>query len=68
MTFKYLINEMMLQGWRAYYIPNISSLNNEAKLQGLAVRNLIEIQIYEGKDILFVKTIHPPIEKEKTDD
>lgn len=66
MTFKQLTNDLMLQGWRAYYIDDIGRFTKEHHLQVLAIRNLIEIQVYEGKKVVFVKTIHPPIEKEKS--
>jgi len=57
MTFKELTRDLQHQGWRAYYIPNVSSLTVGHKLNTLAIRNLIEIQIYEGKNIVFVKSI-----------
>lgn len=65
MTFKQLTNDLMLQGWRAYYIPDVASFVRGHQLNTLAIRNLIEVMVYEGKDIVFVKTTHPPIEKEK---
>jgi hypothetical protein len=60
MTFRQLTNDLMLQGWRAYYVEDVESLTRGHKLNTLAIRNLIEIQVYEGKNILFVKTVHPP--------
>ncbi len=65
MTFKELTNDLMLQGWRAYKIPDVASFVRGHNLNTMALRNLIEIQVYEGKNIVFVKTIHIPIEKNK---
>lgn len=62
MTFNQLTNELQLQGWRAYYIPDVDSLIKGHRLNTLAIRNLLDIQVYEGKNIVFVKTIHPKIE------
>lgn len=67
MTFKQLTVQLQEQGWRAYYIPDASFLVRGHQLEKLANRNLLEIQIYEGKDIIFVKTIQPPPEPKQTD-
>lgn len=64
MTFNQLTNDLMLQGWRAYYIPDVASFVRGHQLNTMALRNLIEVMVYEGKNIVFVKTVHPPIEKE----
>ena len=59
MTFKQLANELMQQGWRAYHIDDISNLTRGDNLHIFAIRNLIEIQVYEGKKIVFVKNCKP---------
>ncbi len=53
----------MLQGWRAYHMPDVASFVRGHQLNSMAIRNLLEIQVYEGKDIVFVKTYHPPYEE-----
>lgn len=65
MTFKQLTNELLLQGWRAYYIPDASLFTQHYRLRRLEVMHLLELQIYEGHNIVFVRTIHPPIEQKK---
>lgn len=62
MTFKQLTNDLMLQGWRAYIIEDVPAFTRGHKLNTLAIRSLIEVQVYEGKSIVFVKTIHPPLD------
>ena len=47
----------MEQGWRCYYIPDTSILTRGNKLQTLAIRNLIQVQVYEDKPFVFVKDI-----------
>lgn len=70
MTFKELTNDLMLQGWRVYYIPDVASFVKGYQLNTMAIRNLLEIQIYEGKNLVFVKTYYPPYEdrQNKSDD
>jgi len=59
----------MLQGWRAYYVEDVAAFTRGHKLNTLAIRSLLEVQVYEGKNIVFVRTIHPPLEEksEKTE-
>lgn len=56
MTFKELVNELMDQGWRCYYFPSIGS---NMFSHTFAIRNNIEIRLYEGKSLIFVKDIKP---------
>ena len=55
MTFKQLAIELMNQGWRCYHISDIPSLTQGSNLKSLAIRSLIEVQVYEGKSLVFVK-------------
>lgn len=64
MTFKQLTRQLQQEGWRAYNIPSASSLVTGHRLQKLANRNLIDVLVYEGQDVVFVKTIHIPIDKQ----
>jgi hypothetical protein len=65
MTFKQLANELMDQGWRCYHI-DVAKLTLGSNLQALAIRSLIEVRVYEGKSLVFVKDILPAKEpKEK---
>lgn len=59
MTFKELTNELLHQGWRAYHIDDISALTRGNNLNVLAIRKLIQVQVYEGKKIVFVKNCKP---------
>jgi len=65
MTFTQLTNELLLQGWRAYYVEDITSFTSGHYLNNLAIRNLIEVQVYEGKNIIFVRDTFPPLEVDK---
>lgn len=65
MTFKELANDLMLQGWRVYKVNGCSSEQFVSKFHPVAVRKLLEFQVYEGRNLIFVKTVHPPI-REKT--
>ena len=66
MTFKELTNELLLQGWRAYFIGDKSFLTKDSTLNYLSKRYRLIIQAYEGKKIIFIKTLlTPPIKKEK---
>ena len=62
MTFKQLTKQLQQDGWRAYYIPLASSLVLGHKLNKLANSNLIEVQVYEGQNVVFVRTIQIPID------
>lgn len=53
----------MQQGWRCYKIEDTSRLTQGNNLQSLAIRNLIEVQVYEGKSLVFVKTVFPSKDK-----
>ena len=60
MTFKELAMELMDQGWRCYYLPDISSaIRNPVYLHAICRRNQIEVQVYEGKSLVFVKDSKP---------
>lgn len=60
MTFKELALNLMEQGWRCYHIKDVPSLSRGNKLQVLAIRHLLEVVVYEGKSLVFVKNIKPP--------
>jgi hypothetical protein len=60
MTFKELAIQLMDQGWRCYHIKDIPLLTRGSNLQSLAIRSLIEVQVYEGKSLVFVKDLKPP--------
>lgn len=60
MTFKQLTRDLQLQGWRAYFIEDVPAFTRGHRLNSLAIRNLIEVQVYEGENVIFVKTVHPP--------
>jgi hypothetical protein len=49
----------MEQGWRCYHIKDVPLLARGSNLQSLAIRSLIEVQVYEGKSLVFVRTIFP---------
>jgi len=55
MTFKQLTNDLLREGWRAYRIDDVPTLTRGNNLQILAIRNLIEVQVFEGRKIVFVK-------------
>lgn len=59
MTFKELALELQTQGWRAYKVDDVAGLVRGNNLQGLAIRNLIEVQVYEGKSLVFVRNLKP---------
>jgi len=59
MTFKHLANELMEQGWRCYHIEDMPYLTRGDNIHSLAVRNLLEIQVYEGKSLVFVRDSYP---------
>lgn len=67
MTFKELVNQLQKEGWRAYYIKGCSTSQSIHNFHAMAVRHLIEFQVFEGEDIIFVKTFHPPIDVQKLD-
>jgi len=64
MTFKQLATELMNQGWRCYHINDVTALTRGANLYSLAIRNLIEVQVYEGKSLVFVRDVYPPKDKQ----
>lgn len=69
MTFKELTNELLLQGWRAYYIDDGDLFTSYHRMQKMASLNNIELQVYEGKKIIFARTIFPVEEvKQPIDD
>lgn len=57
MTFKELALELMNQGWRCYHIDDLNTRG--VSLHSLCIRNLIEVQVYEGKSLVFVKDAKP---------
>lgn len=59
MTFKELTNDLMDKGWRVYHIDDLQSVSKGDDLQRWAVRNIKEIQIYEGHSLVFVKNGKP---------
>jgi hypothetical protein len=59
MTFKELANELMEQGWRCYRISDISQLTRGSSLHSWAIRNALEVRVYEGKSLVFVKDTKP---------
>jgi hypothetical protein len=59
MTFKELTQDMLDHGWRAYHISDIEKLTRGDNLHKLSIRNLLQIQVYEGKKIVFVKNAKP---------
>lgn len=63
MTFKDLANELMHQGYRCYKIEDIGKFTRGNTLQALAIRSLIEVQVYDSKSLVFVKTIFPKDKK-----
>ena len=69
MTFKELTKEMLDHGWRAYFISDIERLTRGDNLHKLSIRNLIQVQVYEGKNIVFVKNAKPinDVPKKDTD-
>ena len=65
MTFKELVNELMLQGWRVYHTENMSSSRLNSHLELLANSRLVEIRVYEGRPFIFVKTIFKKLRNDK---
>ena len=63
MTFKELTQELMEQGWRCYHIGDVPLLARGNNLQSLAIRSLIEVRVYEGKSLVFVKDVQPKKEE-----
>lgn len=63
MTFKELTQELMEQGWRCYHIDDMKHLTEGNTLQSLAIRSLIEVRVYEGKSLVFVKDVQPKKEE-----
>lgn len=59
MKFKDLAQELMLQGFRAYHIKDSSLLGKGDNLKRMAIRKGVEVIVYEGKDIVFVKDSKP---------
>jgi len=51
MKFKQLINDMMENGWRVYYLPSKS----ENILSSLSHRRNLEIITYDGKPFVLIK-------------
>jgi hypothetical protein len=64
MTFKELANELMEQGWRCYHISDISHLTMGSSLHSWAIRNSLEVRVYEGKNLLFIKDTKPLVDVE----
>ena len=64
MRFKQLVNELMDQGWRCYHIEDVPQLTRGNNLQSLAIRSFIEVVVYEGKSLVFVRSVFPPKEVE----
>jgi hypothetical protein len=62
--FKELVNELIQQGWRIYFLGDLPNTILH-RLDMLAKRHLLEFRIYEGKNLLFVKTSLPKREKKK---
>ena len=65
MTFKELALDLMHQGWRCYYIEDVPTLTRGNTLQALAIRSLIQVVTYDGKKLVFVKTVQPKNEKKE---
>lgn len=61
MTFKELTNELMDQGWRCYALSKdrLDLLTSGPTLHSLAIRSLIEVRVYEGKSLVFVRDTYP---------
>lgn len=59
MTFKELALELMEQGWRCYHISDIGTLTRGASLHSWAIRNSVQVQVYEGKPLVFIKDVKP---------
>ena len=57
MTFKELAHELMEQGWRCYKLSDLTVRGTF--LHAFAIRNNLEIRVYEGKDLVFVKDVKP---------
>ena len=57
MTFKQLTLQLQREGWRAYYIPHSFLFIRKNLIKKLENIHLKEILVYEGEDIVFVKTI-----------
>lgn len=53
----------MEQGWRCYHIGDVPLLARGNNLQSLAIRSLIEVRVYEGKSLVFVKDVQPKKEE-----
>lgn len=68
MEFKELANELMDQGWRCYHIKDVPYFSSGTRLQSLAIRNLLEVRVYEDKSLVFVKDIFLPEEKTETNE
>jgi len=68
MTFKELTIKLQEDGWRAYLIPDAQLLVRKNLVRRLALLNLRDVLVYENQNIVFVKTIHPPEEKEDIED
>ena len=62
--FKELIIELIQQGWRIYLLKDLHPTILH-RLDMLGKRHLLEFRVYEGKDLLFVKTSLPKREKKK---
>lgn len=59
MTFRELAQELMDQGWRCYHIDDLSPLLRGSDLHSFCIRNLLEVQVYEGKSLVFIKDAKP---------
>ena len=62
--FKELVNELIEQGWRVYSLKDLPPTILH-RLDMLGKRYLLEFRVYEGKNLLFVKTSLPKREKKK---
>ena len=67
MTFSQLTQDLILQGWRAYYIEKGDMFTEYHRLHKIATFYNIELLVYEGKKVIFAKTTFPPIETKKDD-
>jgi hypothetical protein len=59
MTFKQLTDDLLREGWRAYWIDDVFALAQGNNLEILAIRNLIEVQVFEGQKVVFVRDTKP---------
>jgi hypothetical protein len=62
--FKELVNSLILQGWRVYYLKDLPPAL-ERHLDLVGKRQLLEFRVYHGKSLLFVRSIQPKREKDK---